>query len=335
MKQLTTDSLQQSPFSQSTEDAQPISLSPPTLLESSDSREVTPKATWSEFARSRRLRSKGERVTETIEKLPLSCISTAKIKNCREAEDTAKFEALKSSIVSEGLLQPVLVERDPHVTNHFFLIAGFRRMRAVRELGRTTIRATVIVTEGECDKQLVNLLENMARAEPSTYELAKQCEYIINRFGVSERELAERLGVTPPYVHNLTRYVSTLPSNVLEDWKNQHPCATMKCLQRLASPTLLPFAAEEWEKVRNKRSKDDLKPEETLQQVLERKMSEEDDGSDGHAPSKRPSKARLSKVRDVAARARLPADPVKVRALVLGLIDYARGISRTIPGLTI
>lgn len=298
-----------------------------------DSQLSTPKITFSEFARNRRLRPKGERVIETIEKLPVTSISTAKIKNCRESEDTAKFEALKESIAHEGLINPVTVERDPHVSGHFFLVAGFRRLRAVRELGRTTIRATVIVTEGECDKQLVNLLENMARAEPSTYELARQCEYIVGRFSVSERELAERLGFTPNYVHNLIRYVTTLPSSVLEDWKNQHPSATMNNLQRLASPTLLPFAADRWMKIRNKQMKADGEPLPTLQEQIEAQLAEEDPGSDGHAPIKRPSRAKLAKLRDVVARKRMPADPTKMREFALGIVDYCRGISKTIPGL--
>jgi len=277
-----------------------------------------------------RIHSRGSRVVGTVE-IPLGNISTARLQNCRESDNEKEFQGLVESMLADGLINPVTVIRDSHIEGRFILVAGFRRLRAAAELGWTMIRATVIEVESEADAHLVNLLENAARKDISNYEMARQCEYLTTRFGLREKDLAQRLGLTYAHIHNLIRYLS-LPPPIVSAWRERHPLLTLPRLQRLAAS---PLALDMWARMQAQYTMETGRPDPTFQDLLDEQLKEEDPGEDGHAAYKPPSRRGMMKLRDVVAAQRLPTEPAKVRAMMVGIVDYCRGASPTIPHVVI
>lgn len=264
---------------------------------------------------------------ETMD-IPLVRIATASIQNCRKNDDQENFKHLVDSMASQGLLEPVIVIRDSRRENHFILLAGFRRFRAAGELGWTSIRAQIHPPVSKFDAYLINLCENSARQDISTYELARRCQDLVG-LGLSETELAERLNYSRTYVHNLIRYLD-LPSPILESWEQRHPLMTLHCLQRLAAA---PMPVEMWETMRTRHARAEGKPILSAQEMLLKQLEEVDNGEDGHTPIKRRSQARIRKLIDVLMRTKMPTEPAKVRAMAVGIANYCRGITNTIPGV--
>lgn len=101
-----------------------------------------------------------------------------------------ELEALASSISEAGLLQPISVRP---VGDRYQIIAGERRWRAHKLLGRNTIEALVFPAE---DDQLavLALAENIDREDLSDYEIGKALRQVENQFP-SKKKLAESLGL--------------------------------------------------------------------------------------------------------------------------------------------
>lgn len=101
-----------------------------------------------------------------------------------------ELEELAASIAEVGLLQPISVRQ---VGDRHQIIAGERRWRAYKLLGRPTIEALVIPVE-ESDMAVLALVENMDRADLSDYEIGKALRQIEDLFP-TRKKLAEALGL--------------------------------------------------------------------------------------------------------------------------------------------
>lgn len=101
-----------------------------------------------------------------------------------------ELEALASSIAEAGLLQPISVRA---MGERYQLIAGERRWRAHKLLGRPSIEAIIIPTE-DSDMAVLALAENIDRADLSDYEIGKALRQVENQFP-SKKKLAESLGL--------------------------------------------------------------------------------------------------------------------------------------------
>lgn len=102
----------------------------------------------------------------------------------------SELEALAASIAESGLLQPISVRR---VGDRYQLIAGERRWRAHRLLGRPTIEALVSPAE-ESDLAVLALVENIDREDLSDYEIGKALRQVENLFP-TRKKLAEAIGL--------------------------------------------------------------------------------------------------------------------------------------------
>jgi ParB family transcriptional regulator, chromosome partitioning protein len=118
---------------------------------------------------------------------------------------------LAESIRSQGLLQPVVVR--PRPDGGYELIAGERRWRAAREAGIETLPALVREADDR-DSLLLALVENVAREQLSAVEEARAYAALIDEFGLSLGELADRVGRSKPSVSNRLRLLE-LPDEVL------------------------------------------------------------------------------------------------------------------------
>jgi len=116
-----------------------------------------------------------------------------------DADDLAE---LVHSIREFGVLQPVVVRTSDD--GKYELIMGERRTRAAREAGLTTIPAVVRDTS---DENLLRdaLLENLHRSELNPLEEASAYEQLLADFGITQEELATRIGRSRPQISNTIR----------------------------------------------------------------------------------------------------------------------------------
>jgi ParB family chromosome partitioning protein len=122
----------------------------------------------------------------------------------REVFDEEELANLAASIESLGLLQPLVVRR---TDDGFQLVAGERRLRAARLAGLATVPAIVRTTD---DTNLLTeaLVENVQRVQLNPIEEASAYAQLLDDFGVSQEELAKRLGKSRPTISNLLRLLT-------------------------------------------------------------------------------------------------------------------------------
>jgi ParB family transcriptional regulator, chromosome partitioning protein len=120
-------------------------------------------------------------------------------------------EGLAGSIKAQGLLQPIVVR--PRPEGGYELIAGERRWRAARQAGVESIPALVREADDR-DSLLLALVENVAREQLSAVEEARAYAVLLDEFGLSLGEVAERVGRSKPSVSNRLRLLE-LPDEVL------------------------------------------------------------------------------------------------------------------------
>src|SRR5262245_6497298 len=104
--------------------------------------------------------------------------------------DESRMEELAASVRENGVLQPVLVRRRG---DRFQLVAGERRLGAAQRAGLLKIPA--IVRDVADDKLLeLALVENIQREQLNAIDEAQAYQSLIDNLGVTQEELAERLG---------------------------------------------------------------------------------------------------------------------------------------------
>jgi ParB family transcriptional regulator, chromosome partitioning protein len=129
----------------------------------------------------------------------------------RRRFDAESTSALAESIKAQGVVQPVLVR--PREAGGYELIAGERRWRAAQRAGTPTLPALVRETDDR-DTLLLGLVENVAREQLSPVEEARAYAVLLDEFGLSLGEIADRVGNAKPTVSNRVRLL-TLPEDVL------------------------------------------------------------------------------------------------------------------------
>jgi len=119
---------------------------------------------------------------------------------------------LAHSIKQYGLLQPITVRKLSH--NYYEIIAGERRWRAVCKAGFTHIKAVVQPAVDE-DSALIALIENLQREDLHFFEEAEGYQSLMKEHGLTQEELARRLGMNQSTVANKMRILK-LPASVKE-----------------------------------------------------------------------------------------------------------------------
>lgn len=125
-------------------------------------------------------------------------------------EDTIK--ELAESIEKNGLLQPIVVR--PMAGGKYQIIAGERRYRAFKKLGRTMIPAIVRDYEDE-EVDKLQLVENVQREDLNPYDEAIAYLKLKEKYGLKQDDIAKAVGKSRPYISNMTRILS-LEDEILE-----------------------------------------------------------------------------------------------------------------------
>jgi ParB family chromosome partitioning protein len=130
----------------------------------------------------------------------------------RRRFDSDAGAGLADSIRAAGVVQPVLVR--PRTAGGYELIAGERRWRAARDAKLKTVPA-VVREAHDRETLLLGLVENVAREDLSPVEEARAFAVVLDEFGLSLGDLAERVGKSKPAVSNRVRLLE-LPEDVLK-----------------------------------------------------------------------------------------------------------------------
>lgn len=129
-------------------------------------------------------------------------------------EDTIK--ELAESIEKNGLLQPIVVR--PMAGGKYQIIAGERRYRAFKKLGKSMIPAIVRDYEDE-EVDKLQLVENVQREDLNPYDEAIAYLKLKEKYGLKQDDIAKAVGKSRPYISNMTRLLS-LEDEILEMLKN-------------------------------------------------------------------------------------------------------------------
>jgi ParB family chromosome partitioning protein len=147
---------------------------------------------------------------EGVRTLPIGQIHPNRLQP-RSRFDDAGLDELAASIRTQGLIQPIIVSKTKQ--SGYTIVAGERRWRAAQRAGLSTV--PVVVREVRDDRELLELalVENLQRADLNPIEEAEAYRALQQSFGLTQEEIAERVGKTRPAVANTLRLLR-LPDSV-------------------------------------------------------------------------------------------------------------------------
>ncbi len=143
-----------------------------------------------------------------FEELPTSAIRPNSLQP-RRSFPAAGITELAASIREVGILQPLVVRT---TESGFELIAGERRLRAAKEAGLE--RVPVLIRQAaENESMELALVENLQREDLNPLETAAAYQALMDSFGFTKEQLAERLGKSRTAVTNTLRIIQ-LPEKI-------------------------------------------------------------------------------------------------------------------------
>ena len=171
--------------------------------------------------------------------------------------DDEGLKELSKSIRKYGVLQPLLVSKVEEESNrgmdvYYQLIAGERRLRASKQAGLPHVPVIIrddLSGEGENKRVAleVALIENLQRTDLNPLEEAEAYERLSKEFGLTQKEIAEKVSKSREVVANAIRLLG-LPKDIMESLRSGK-------LSRAHARALLSFS-------------DDKKQKEMYQQIL-------------------------------------------------------------------
>lgn len=129
----------------------------------------------------------------------------------RELFPESTLDELADSIREKGVLQPLLVEREGEF---YSIVAGERRLRAAKKAGLKEI-PVLVRNFSQHEKLEVALIENIQREDLTPVEEAKAYEQLIELSGLSQEEVARRVGKKRSTIANSLRLLK-LPEDMLK-----------------------------------------------------------------------------------------------------------------------
>ncbi|OGY39243.1 MAG: hypothetical protein A2418_01505 [Candidatus Brennerbacteria bacterium RIFOXYC1_FULL_41_11] len=149
-------------------------------------------------------------------------LETSKIKpnplQPRREFDQTSLEELANSIKEYGILEPLIVTRSEKETQvgrdvEYQLLAGERRLMAAKIAGLSTVPTIIKDNIEDQEKLEIALVENIQREDLNPIEKAKGFANLMDKFGLSQREVAFRVGKSREAVANALRLLQ-LPSEI-------------------------------------------------------------------------------------------------------------------------
>lgn len=138
---------------------------------------------------------------------------------------------LAERIKAEGQIVPCAVTLTGNPKKPYKLRAGFRRAMAVKHLGDRALKCIVHEEiKSERDAFMVNVSENLARENLTTYETALALTRMRKDYGMTAKEIQSFLSVSKGYgksnINNLISAIENLHPKILKAWQEEHPACT-------------------------------------------------------------------------------------------------------------
>ena len=143
----------------------------------------------------------------SLRQLPIDQLQRGKYQPRRDFDQSA-LEELAESIRLEGVMQPIVVR--PIAKGRWEIIAGERRWRASQLAGVDRIAAVVRDVSDESAMAMA-LIENIQRENLNAIEEAMALKRLQGEFGLSQQQVAERVGKSRSMIANLLRLLSLEP----------------------------------------------------------------------------------------------------------------------------
>lgn len=124
------------------------------------------------------------------------------------------LEELAASILSKGILQPLIVRINPRNPNGYEIVAGERRWRAA-QIARLHDLPVLVRDYSDNEMLEIAIIENVQRSDLNAVEEATGYRQLMDRFGHTQEKLAQVLAKSRSHIANLMRLLQ-LPEDVLE-----------------------------------------------------------------------------------------------------------------------
>ena len=147
-----------------------------------------------------------------VRTLPIGNLKPNRLQPRSYFNETA-IEELSESIKAQGVVQPIVVAPDPD--GSYSIIAGERRWRAARRAGLDEVPVVVREVADDRERLELALVENLQRSDLYPLEEAEAYQALQEKFGLSQEEVATRVGKARTTVTNSLRLLK-LPEEVRE-----------------------------------------------------------------------------------------------------------------------
>lgn len=184
--------------------------------------------------------------TDQFLEVPISQVNYSRAFNSRVTYERVK--ELAADIETNGMINPVIVYPyvGPDKSKIYQLAAGHRRAMAIdslRKAGAPEPKIKILVREAPKNEQeafLLNVAENMARDELTTFEVAQVLVRLREQFNMDDESIqrvmaASKGGYSKKHIANLVRAAKKLHPKILEAWKAEHPVCSLLNLLNWAS----------------------------------------------------------------------------------------------------
>lgn len=128
------------------------------------------------------------------------------------------LDDLAASIREKGVIQPLILRRNPRDETKYEIVAGERRWRAAQQAQLHELPA-IIRTLTDTEVLELAIIENIQRADLNAVEEATGYRQLMDRFGHTQEKMAEALGKSRSHIANLLRLL-TLPDDVIALLRN-------------------------------------------------------------------------------------------------------------------
>ena len=125
----------------------------------------------------------------------------------RKAFDETALKELASSISKHGVIMPIIVNKSG---DRYMIIAGERRFRASKIAG---LKKVPVIIKNYTDRQIkeISLIENLQREDLNPIEAATAMRSLMDDYGMTQEDLAERIGKSRSAIANTLRLLNLAP----------------------------------------------------------------------------------------------------------------------------
>ena len=125
----------------------------------------------------------------------------------RKVFDQTALQELADSISKHGVIMPIIVNKSG---DRYMIIAGERRFRASKLAGLSKV-PVIVKTYNERQIKEISLIENLQREDLNPIEAATAMRSLMNDYGMTQEDLADRIGKSRPAIANTLRLLTLSP----------------------------------------------------------------------------------------------------------------------------